>query len=82
MTDLRFTKMHGAGNDYIYISGFDQKLPEDLENLAIALSHRRFGIGADGIILILPSAHADADAYVQRGWDRIGNVRQRPTLCG
>jgi diaminopimelate epimerase len=60
LAEIRFTKMHGAGNDYVYISGFDQTLPEDLESLAVAMSHRRFGIGADGIILILPSAHADA----------------------
>ena len=52
--------MHGAGNDYVYIEGFSQKLPADLERLAIELSHRRFGIGGDGVILILPSETADA----------------------
>jgi diaminopimelate epimerase len=60
MAMLRFTKMHGAGNDYIYLNGFDQQLPEDLESLSVALSHRRFGIGGDGIIAVLPSQCADA----------------------
>ena len=60
MTEIKFTKMHGAGNDYVYVDGFTQKLPDDLEQLAIAMSHRRFGIGGDGIIAILPSQHADA----------------------
>jgi diaminopimelate epimerase len=60
MGSLRFTKMHGAGNDYVYLNGFDQTLPADMEQLAIAVSHRRFGIGADGVIAVLPSATADA----------------------
>ena len=58
--ELAFTKMHGAGNDYVYIQGFSQSLPEDLQRLAVELSHRRFGIGGDGVILILPSSVADA----------------------
>ncbi len=57
---LQFTKMHGAGNDYVYINGFDQTLPSDLESLAIRMSDRRFGVGGDGLILILPSDQADA----------------------
>jgi diaminopimelate epimerase len=60
MAELRFTKMHGAGNDYVYLNGFDQALPLDLESLAIAMSHRRFGVGGDGIIAVLPSSVADA----------------------
>ena len=56
---INFTKMHGCGNDYIYIDCFKQKI-EDPENLAIKLSHRRFGIGGDGVILICPSEVADA----------------------
>lgn len=57
---MRFTKMHGAGNDYIYVNCFE-KVPEgDLAELARQVSHRRFGIGADGLILIRPSEIADA----------------------
>ncbi len=57
---IEFTKMHGAGNDYVYVNGFTTNLPQDLEKLAIEISHRRFGIGGDGLILILPSDKADA----------------------
>ena len=57
---LNFTKMHGAGNDYVYVSGFDQTLPSDLPQLAVQVSDRRFGIGGDGLIAILPSDIADA----------------------
>ncbi len=56
---LKFTKMHGCGNDYIYIDCFSQTL-ENPEELSIALSRPHFGIGADGIILICPSDIADA----------------------
>lgn len=56
---LRFTKMHGIGNDYIYFNAFDQTIP-DPGALSIKLSDRRFGIGGDGIILVCPSDIADA----------------------
>jgi diaminopimelate epimerase len=57
---MRFTKMHGIGNDYIYVSTFDQKPPADPAKLAVAVSDRHFGIGGDGLILIMPSDRADA----------------------
>ncbi|MBN2218417.1 MAG: diaminopimelate epimerase [Pirellulales bacterium] len=58
---MRFTKMHGAGNDYVYVNCFDQTLAEDqLAELARAVSDRHFGVGADGLILIRPSQVADA----------------------
>lgn len=57
---MRFTKMHGAGNDYVYVNGFEEALPSDLPDLARHISDRRFGVGGDGLILILPSAKADA----------------------
>ncbi|RUL87313.1 diaminopimelate epimerase [Tautonia sociabilis] len=57
---LRFTKMHGLGNDYVYVSLFDQALPGDPSPLARAMSDRHFGIGSDGLILIAPSERADA----------------------
>ena len=56
---LRFTKMHGIGNDYIYFNAIDQKIGDPCE-LAKKLSDRRFGIGGDGIILVCPSNIADA----------------------
>jgi len=57
---MRFTKMHGAGNDYIYVNCFDQPPPENLPELARRLSDRHFGVGGDGLILICPSQGADA----------------------
>lgn len=57
---MKFTKMHGAGNDYVYIDCFANPVPPDLPQLAQAVSHRRFGIGGDGLILIRPSEVADA----------------------
>lgn len=56
---LEFTKMHGCGNDYIYINCFEQEI-DDPERLAIALSDRHFGIGGDGLVLICRSDIADA----------------------
>ena len=66
---MRFTKMHGLGNDYIYIDcmdgtfgGDDRSIVTDssrLEEISSRLSNRHFGIGGDGIVLILPSDNAD-----------------------
>lgn len=58
MDRLKFTKMHGAGNDYIYINCFEETV-KDPEKLAIKVSDRHFGIGSDGLILISPSDKAD-----------------------
>lgn len=55
---LKFTKMHGIGNDYIYVNCLEKDITNK-EELARRLSDRRFGIGGDGLILILPSALAD-----------------------
>lgn len=57
---MRFTKMHGLGNDYVYVSTFDQPVPADPARLSVAVSDRHFGIGGDGLILIMPSEQADA----------------------
>jgi diaminopimelate epimerase len=57
---MRFTKMHGAGNDYVYVNCFDETPPTDLPRLAQAVSDRHKGIGSDGMILIRPSSVADA----------------------
>lgn len=55
---MKFAKMHGAGNDYVYVNGFEETVT-DPQTLAIAVSNRQFGIGSDGLILILPSLAAD-----------------------
>ena len=57
---MKFTKMHGCGNDYVYIDGSKEKIPDDKKaELAVRLSDRHFGIGSDGIIFINPSDEAD-----------------------
>lgn len=56
---MKFTKMHGLGNDYIYINCFSETVA-DPTNLAISMSDRHFGVGGDGIVLIMPSQIADA----------------------
>ena len=60
MRKIPFTKMHGAGNDYIYIDLFDAPLDFDPCDLAKKMSPRHFSVGGDGVVLILPSAIADA----------------------
>lgn len=55
---MKFTKMHGCGNDYVYVNGFEERI-EDPASLAVEISDRHFGVGSDGLILILPSEKAD-----------------------
>lgn len=55
---MRFTKMHGCGNDYVYVDLSREKVPLP-EKLAIEISDRHFGVGSDGLILIAPSKKAD-----------------------
>lgn len=61
---MRFTKMHGAGNDYIYIDCFHERTPSDPAALARAVSDRHKGIGGDGLILICSSDRADARMWM------------------
>ena len=72
---MKFTKMHGAGNDYIYIDCFTENV-ENPEELSKMLSDRHFGVGADGIVLIKPSPVADCfmDIYNADG--------SRAKMCG
>ena len=56
---MRFTKMQGIGNDFILLDGFNQDIP-DPEALAVRLCDRHFGVGADGLVLALPSRVGDA----------------------
>ena len=55
---MKFTKMHGCGNDYVYVNLFEEKIDNPAE-LSIAVSDRHFGIGSDGLITIGPSEVAD-----------------------
>ena len=58
---LRFTKMHGAGNDFIVLNGIDQDLSDITKAQWQALAHRQFGIGADQILLVEKATRPDAD---------------------
>jgi diaminopimelate epimerase len=72
---MKFTKMHGIGNDYIYVNGFEEHIEQPAE-VARAVSDRHFGIGSDGLILILPSSHAD---FRMRMFNADGSEAQ---MCG
>ena len=56
---MKFTKMQGIGNDYVYVNCFEEDIKNPSE-LSIAISDRHFGIGSDGLIMIMPSPVADA----------------------
>ena len=73
---MKFTKMHGIGNDYVYVNCFEVELPLDPGRLAELVSTRHYGIGADGLILIKPSEVADfaMDIYNADG--------SRAMMCG
>ena len=57
---MKFTKMQGLGNDYVYVNCFEEKI-EDPSALAVRISDRHFGVGSDGLILINPSKVADCE---------------------
>lgn len=74
---VSFTKMHGCGNDYVYINGFKEKIPaEDKPEAVRKLSDRHFGIGSDGVIFINPSQIADFEMEM---WNADGT---RAEMCG
>jgi diaminopimelate epimerase len=73
---IAFTKMHGAGNDYIYLDAFHQALPADIKALVNGMCDRHKGIGADGVIAIEPSSLAEAR---MRMWNADGTPGE---MCG
>ncbi|MCA9070568.1 MAG: diaminopimelate epimerase, partial [Planctomycetaceae bacterium] len=73
---LTFTKMHGTGNDYIYLDAFTETLPGDLAQLAVEMSPRHTGVGADGVIVIGPSQTGHARMQI---WNADGS---RAEMCG
>ena len=78
MNDVPFIKMHGAGNDYVFVDGFESRLPDNASELAIAVSNRNFGIGSDGLVLLIPSADDSADVEM-RMWNADGS---EGSMCG
>lgn len=76
-TNIKFTKMHGCGNDYVYINGAEVKLDADKKpDIVRFLSDRHFGIGGDGVIFINPSDAADFEMEM---WNADGT---RAEMCG
>jgi len=62
---MRFIKMHGIGNDYVYVNGFAEQVA-DPESLAVAISDRHMGVGGDGLIMVLPPEPGiDADVRMR-----------------
>lgn len=78
---MRFTKMHGAGNDYVYIDCFAQSVPQDIPDLARRMADRRFGIGSDGLILICPSEHGDAEMRMYNADGSYGEMCGNGIRC-
>lgn len=77
-----FFKMHGTGNDYIYIDVIENPLiPEDMPATSIKLCNRHFGIGADGIVLILPSDNADCKMRMYNSDGSEGNMCGNAIRC-
>ncbi|NLY44135.1 MAG: diaminopimelate epimerase [Clostridiaceae bacterium] len=72
---MKFTKMHGIGNDYVYVNGFEETV-EDPSKVAIKISDRHFGVGSDGLVLILPSETAD---FKMRMFNSDGSEAE---MCG
>jgi len=77
---MRFTKMHGLGNDYVYVDGFEPKdVPDDPPAVAKRISDRHFGVGGDGLILLLP-AEDGVDAHCRM---RMFNIDgSEGEMCG
>lgn len=73
---MKFTKMHGAGNDYVYVDGFQEKVP-NAADVAVKVSHRHYGIGSDGLILIQPTD--DSTAARMEMYNSDGSMSE---MCG
>ena len=72
---MRFTKMHGIGNDYVYVNCFEEMV-EDPAALAVKMSRLHYGVGSDGLILICPSEVAD---FAMRMYNADGSESE---MCG
>ncbi len=75
---MKFTKMHGAGNDYVYINGFEVNVA-DPSKLAIMISDRHKGVGSDGLVLILPPEKSDKAKVRMRMFNSDGSESE---MCG
>ena len=77
---MKFTKMHGLGNDYIYVNAFEEKIDNPNE-LARAISDRHFGVGSDGLVLIAPSKVADFQMLMYNADGSQGDMCGNASRC-
>ena len=68
---MKFTKMQGLGNDYVYVNGFEERI-ENPSEMAAKVSNRNFGVGSDGLILINPSEKADFELSLIHIFYKLG----------
>lgn len=73
---MKFTKMHGLGNDYVYVDATKEKIPDNISEIAKFISNRHFGIGSDGLILICKSDICD---FKMKMYNMDGSEAQ---MCG
>ena len=73
---MKFTKMHGLGNDYVYVDATKEKIPDNISEIAKFISDRHFGVGSDGLILICPSDRCD---FKMKMYNMDGSEAQ---MCG
>ncbi|MBP1561741.1 MAG: diaminopimelate epimerase [Oscillospiraceae bacterium] len=77
---MKFTKMQGIGNDYVYVNCFEETV-DDPERVSEIISDRHFGIGADGLVLIMPSDKADFRMRMFNADGSEGNMCGNATRC-
>lgn len=75
---MRFTKMHGIGNDYVYVNGFEEKIA-DPAALAVKVADRHFGIGGDGLIIVAPPTPGSGADVRMRMFNSDGSESE---MCG
>ena len=77
---MKFTKMHGIGNDYVYVNCFEENI-DNPEEVSIKISDRHFGIGSDGLVMIMPSDKADFRMRMFNADGSEGNMCGNATRC-
>lgn len=77
---MKFTKMHGIGNDYVYVNCFEETI-NNPEEVSIKISDRHFGIGSDGLVMIMPSDKADFRMRMFNADGSEGNMCGNATRC-
>ncbi len=79
---MRFTKMHGCGNDYVYLDAFEETLPKDLAGLARRISDRHTGVGGDGMIVLAPPTPAARKKGAQARMRMFNADGSQSEMCG